>query len=200
MNRTGHSIRQLDRPTAIILVAAALAISLPAAGWPQAAAQNVDSGAISREYTIKGAFVYNFGRYVRWPPEAFPDAQAPFVIGVLGPSPTTASLQRIAKAKKIQDRPIQIRQLSEEMEHLGGCHILFFPAALEPESRLKIIRQCSGRAVLLVGENKGFLDQGGMIDLVIEENRVRVYVALKAAKRQGLTISSKLLQIAQVVD
>jgi hypothetical protein len=199
VNGIGHAIRQPDRPTAIILVAAALAIGLPAFRWSQAVAQDVDYGAISREYTIKGAFVYNFGRYVQWPPEAFQNAQAPFVVGVLGPSQITPSLQRIAKAKKIQDRPIQIRQFSD-VDATRACHILFFPADVEPKLRAQAVERCSGRPVLLVGEGDDFLDQGGMIDLVIQENKVRVYIALKAAKRQGLTISSKLLQIAQVVD
>ncbi len=42
------------------------------------------SGEIDREYAIKGAFLYNFGRYVQWPAAAFADDHAPFVIGVLG--------------------------------------------------------------------------------------------------------------------
>ena len=39
-----------------------------------------------------------------------------------------------------------------------------------------------------------------MIDMRIEQNRVRVYIALRAAQRGGLVVSSKLLQVAQVVD
>lgn len=189
----------MDRLATAVLVAAALAIGLPASGWSQAAGQSVESGAISREYAIKGAFVYNFGRYVEWPGGSFPDAQAPFVIGVLGPSPITPSLRRIAKTRKIQGRAIQVRQFLD-FDATRGCHILLFPTHVEPKLRAKAVERCSDSPVLLVGEGDDFLDQGGMIDMVIEENKVRVYIALEAAKRRGLTISSKLLQVAQVVD
>jgi len=180
-------------------LAVLLAIGLLAAQSPRAAAQNVDSGRISREHSIKAAFLYNFGRYVAWPPEAFRDARDPFVIGVLGPSPVTPDLRRIAETKKIQDRPIRIRQLADE-EEVRGCHILFVPAALEREIRTQAIRQCSKQPVLLAGEDLEFLKEGGMIDLVVEQNKVLVYIALKAAQREGLTISSKLLQVARIVD
>lgn len=199
MRQARTSIKGYENWAVAAVVAGVLAIGLPAIGLPHAGAQYVDSGGISREYKIKAAFLYNFGHYVQWPAQAFGDAQAAFVIGVLGPSPVTADLRRIAETKQVQERPIRVRQFSE-VEEVAACHILFFPAAVEPEMRAEAIRRCSGSPVLLVGENRDFLDQGGMVDLVIEQNRVRVYIALKAAQQAGLTVSSKLLRVAEVVD
>jgi hypothetical protein len=176
-----------------------LAIAVLEASVPCAHAQSPDRGGISREYKIKAAFLYNFGRYVQWPKEAFQDPKASFVIGVVGPSPLTPDLRRIAEAKKIQERQLKIRQVSD-LEQMDGCHILFFPATLAAESRTKALRHCSGSPILLVGETTAFLKEGGMVSLVIEENRVRVYIALKAAQREKLVVSSKLLQVSRVVD
>jgi hypothetical protein len=43
--------------------------------------------AAAPEYQVKAVFLFNFAQFVHWPPQAFPDAQAPLVIGVVGESP-----------------------------------------------------------------------------------------------------------------
>ena len=199
LHRAKPSTRQPDHRAATVLTAAVLVVGWLVGDLPRAAAQQGDWEAISREYQIKAAFLYNFGRYVQWPPGAFRDARAPFVIGVAGPSPITAELQRIARAKTIQQRSIQIRQVSDAME-AGECHILFFPRSVEPQHRARAIQQCLGKPVLLVGESQAFLTQGGTFSFVIEQNKVRVHIALKAARSQGLTISAKLAQVSRIVD
>jgi len=51
-----------------------------------------------------------------------------------------------------------------------------------------------------VGEMEGFALRGGMIELFTERNRVRFRVNLVAAKAANLRISSKLLELAEVVN
>src|SRR5205814_1156019 len=55
----------------------ALAGALPAGARAQ---------AIS-EYQVKAAFLYNFARFVQWPPQSFKNAHDPIAICVLGPNP-----------------------------------------------------------------------------------------------------------------
>ena len=45
------------------------------------------------EYKIKAVFLYNFAKFVEWPPNVFPDANTPFVIGVLGQDPFGSYLE-----------------------------------------------------------------------------------------------------------
>src|SRR5579864_3031274 len=35
------------------------------------------------EYQIKAAFLFNFAKFVDWPPQAFPQTNSPIIIGVL---------------------------------------------------------------------------------------------------------------------
>ena len=42
----------------------------------------------SGEYDVKAAYLYNFAKFVEWPPEAFPAPDAPFAICVLGQDPS----------------------------------------------------------------------------------------------------------------
>jgi hypothetical protein len=53
--------------------------------------------------------------------------------------------------------------------------------------------------VLTVGETPGFLDAGGMICFLLEENKVRFEINLDAAESARLKIGSRLLILAQMV-
>jgi hypothetical protein len=161
--------------------------------------QESDAAGISREYQIKAAYIYQFGRYVQWPAGAFESPTSPFVIGVLREDPVALDMGQLIRTKKIQNRPVEIRQLSATSD-FSPCHILFFSTAIQPDVQADIIRRVSKKPILLVGETDDFIKNGGVIDFVTEDDRVHLYIARKAAKRQGLLISSRLLQVARVVD
>jgi hypothetical protein len=61
------------------------------------------------------------------------------------------------------------------------------------------IQAVRGLPVLTIGETPGFATSGGMINLVLEDNRVRFEVNVKAAKEADLNISSRLLALARIV-
>lgn len=163
------------------------------------AQQDDEAAAASREYRIKAAYLYQFGRYVTWPAKAFASPDAPFVIGVLEQDPIFADLNQIAQTKKLQNRAIEIRRFSS-VAKIRACHILYLSGSVAPEAQAEAIRKAGGGYTLLVGDSEGFLNWGGSIQFVLEENKVRVVIARKAAEREGLTVSAKLLQVARVVD
>jgi hypothetical protein len=166
---------------------------------PSLTAQENEAEAINREHRIKAAYLYQLGRYVEWPSRAFSNAQSPFLIGVFSESPIGSDLLQIAQTRKIQDRPIEIRSYSAS-SNVATFHILFLPASLDPKIQTEIIRRTAGKHILLVGEDNTFISWGGGISFVIEENKVRLYIARKAIEQQGLTVSAKLLQVGHVVD
>lgn len=162
-------------------------------------AQEDEMLVASREYRIKAAYIYQFGRYVEWPEKAFFNANSPFVIGVINDDPIADNLEQIARIKKIQGRPIQIRKFSSAKE-IRACHILYLSTFIPVETQAEILHKVSRQGVLTVGDASGFIEGGGTIQFVIKDNKVLVYVARKAAEQDGLTISAKLLQVANVVD
>ncbi len=168
-------------------------------GTTPSAAQDESESEINREYRIKAAYLYQFGRYVEWPSKTFPSPETPFVIGILDQDPIAADLDQIAQIKKIQDRPIQIRRFSSASD-IRACNILYFSSALEPEAQAEVIRRVAGKGILLVGDTERFLNRGGVMQFILEDNKIRVMISRKAAEREGLKISSKLLQVARVVD
>jgi hypothetical protein len=162
-------------------------------GWPvyTACCQAVD------EYKMKAAFIYNFTKFVDWPPQAFRTPTEPVVICILGENPFGDGLDRLVSAKSVDGRSFVVRQISKEQQ-AAGCHILFICSS-ERKRIPSIMAAVGSRATLTIGETEGFALQGGVINFKIEEGRVRLQVNIRAAEKAGLHISSKLLTLAQIV-
>lgn len=198
LSDTRPDIRRSFTRAAVTLLAALLAVHLPTAGAPTAAAQSSGGGLIDREYTIKAAYLYNFGSYVTWPPGTFADDNAPFVIGVFGHDPFGTSLDKIAKTRELGGRTIVVRGF-RTVEDYTPCQILFVPRSTDAGLRRQLTQRVAGAPVLLVGETPGFAKQGGIINFYIFNNNVRFEINPDVAKERGLKISAKLLRVATIV-
>ena len=157
--------------------------------------QGVDTPAAS-EAQIKAVFLFNFAKYVEWPAAAFPNATAPIAIGVLGRDPFGDYLQHV-EGKMLQGRPFVIKHLASDSE-VSGCQILFISHS-EASRMREILEKASALPILTVGEDEPFAQNGGIIRFVLKNGNVRLEIDLSAAQKAGLTISSKLLAVADVV-
>lgn len=169
------------------LLAAAATILAPAATAQPAAT----------EAQVKAAFLYRFGGFVEWPEGTFARADAPFAIGVLGGEAVAAELERITAGRRVQDRPVAVRRLRRG-EATAGLQVLFVgsdEAARLPE----VLAAAKSQALLVVAESDSALAQGATINFVPADDKVRFDVALPAAERGGLRISSRLLAVARKV-
>ncbi len=145
----------------------------------------------TKEYQVKAAFLYNFAKFVDWPARSFPDANAPIVIGVLGESPFGDELEKLAKGRRINGRPIVVRWVSAEGAR--SCHLLFVGAG--DEGRFAGIKD-GLPGVLTVGESDGFSRRGGMINFVFEGEKIRFEINVGQAEAEGLKISAQLQKLA----
>ena len=198
-NATERGAGRLDRPHAprslavgvfalLLIVAGALAATLPQA-QPQ-------SEPLS-EYQIKAAFLYNFAKFVEWPGDAFSDSQAPIVLGIVGEDPFGKALDGVILGKTVNGRSLVVRRLRRG-EDLRSCHILFISLS-EKRHLARILESLKGSSVLTVGEADGFVQSGGVIQLLLEEGRVRFEINPDAAARARLKISAKLMALARRV-
>jgi YfiR/HmsC-like len=149
------------------------------------------------EYQVKAAFLYNFAKFVEWPPDALPNEHSPIVIGILGEDPFGRVLDQAVLGKNINGHELQIAR-AKSLEELKGCQIIFISSS-ERKRLLEILATLRGADVLTVGEAEGFAPSGGIIQLVLRDNRVRLMVNVEAAERARLKISSKLLALAEIV-
>ena len=153
--------------------------------------------AVSKEYQIKAAFLYNFAQFVEWPPEAFPETATPLVVGVLGDDPFKGFLAELLRDEKAGNRPLRI-EYHRRVEEIKQCHILFISNS-ESNRLEQVLARLKNRSILTVGEAEGFANNGGMIRFIAEGGKVRFRINNEAARAVRLTISSKLLRLADIV-
>ncbi|HZS08826.1 MAG TPA: YfiR family protein [Blastocatellia bacterium] len=153
------------------------------------------SGQGSREYDLKAVFLYNFTQFVEWPSKAFPNSSAPIIIGVLGADPFGRSLVETVQGETVRNRRLVVEHYSR-VEEIKTCHVLFISQS-EAGQLDRILSNLKGRSILTVGETPDFTQRGGVIGFVTEKNKIRLRINLAAARAAELTISSKLLRVAE---
>lgn len=149
-----------------------------------------------REYQIKAAFLYNFGKFIDWPTDAPANASTSIILCVLGEDPFGFALDAL-EGKAVNDRTLTIKRLVEPRS-LDACHILFISPS-ERARMTQILGHLKRVSILTVGDIEGFTHRGGIINFTIKKNKVRFEINVDAAKQADLRISSKLLKLAEIV-
>ena len=149
------------------------------------------------EYKVKGGFLYNFLKFVEWPANARPAAGQPIVIGVLDSDVVGPVLRDLFSGKEVDSRPIEVQTVNPN--HSGGDWQILFVSRFSSVRPLELASLLGDRPVLLVGERAGFAHEGGIINFVIREDKVRLEINLEAAEQRGLKVSSKLAALSTLV-
>lgn len=84
----------------------------------------------AEEYEIKAVYLFNLGHFIRWKDNIVAED---FEICVFGENPFGINLEYIIdKEKKIQNRNVALRQLSQ-INEIDNCHILFMSHTAQPQ-------------------------------------------------------------------
>lgn len=140
------------------------------------------------EYSVKANYLVRFAAFVEWPAHSFADSRSPVVLCVVGRDPFNGALDRAARAQTAYGRTLVVRRPGTA-EAAAGCHILYVGpggGSLVP---------VGDRSILRVTDGAVSADRG-MIHFVVSDDRVRFHIDLQAASRGGLSISSRLLNLA----
>ena len=177
------------RRTLLPLIALAMLVAAPPSLLSQPLA--------APEYQLKAAFLFNFMQFVQWPAAAFDGGASPMVIVVLGADPFGEHLDELVRGETIRGRPIVV-QRHARIEDVGQCQLLYVNES--DQRKLKaVLAKLARQPVLTVSDAPEFTRQGGMINFVTQDNRVRLLINVDAATAAQLTLSSKLLRPAQIV-
>ena len=151
--------------------------------------------AAAPEYQVKAAFLYNFARFVEWPPDVVAGSDA-FRICIVGDDPFGPHLDDAVQGKTMHDKPVEV--VHPEDVDVIRCHIAFFARSGGP-ALPRLLTALGGRGVLTIGETEEFTRAGGVIAMRVEESKVRFDINVDAAQRAGLHVSSQLLKLASRV-
>jgi len=149
------------------------------------------------EYQLKAAFLYRLPSFVEWPASSWPVAGDPFYACVLGRDPFGAYLDHF-DGKTVRGRRFTVRRLVM-LEAGDTCHLLYVSPQAETDLSL-VLPGLRRRYLLTVGEGREFALRGGIVSFVVAKKRVGLTVNLDASREAGLAISSKLLDVASILD
>jgi hypothetical protein len=150
------------------------------------------------EFQVKAAYLYNFGKFVRW--QVGRSASSDSVdICVLGKDPFGAILDATVAGESIDARKIAVKRISRAQD-AAPCNILFVSSS--EENRLDaVLATVRHFGSLTVSDIPHFAERGGVIEFVMQQGKIRFEVNREAGERSHLVLSSELLKVAiKVID
>lgn len=153
--------------------------------------------APSVEYQLKAAFLFNFAKFVAWPPDAFLSDKTPITLCVFRNDPFGGTLDEVIRGKTINNRELLARRVNG-LSDLKACHLVFV-SQKEEKQLPEILNSLKGASALVVGESEDFAESGGAVQFFLENNKLRFAVNVDAIQRARLQASSKLLALAKIV-
>jgi hypothetical protein len=149
---------------------------------------NAFSEELDIEYKIKAAYLYNFTKFIYWPPKN----TTTFNLCLVG-NDLFGNIIEPIEQKKVRGEKIALFRYSDLPKSFQHCHIIYFAFPTK-------IKNKSFEGILTIGERNNFIHEGGMIQFFKKNNRIKFYANQKIIEKNGLEISAKLLEIANVIE
>ena len=178
----------------VLLLLLCLTFLLP---FPQATA---NSQIHAQEFELKAIYCYNLLHFVHWPTQQKKPEPRQLNIIILGSSPEfTASLDALRQQVRTgANDEITITQIVTYTNNidLNKFHLVYITSS-ETKNLPAILAKIQNSPVLTVGDTEGFIEAGGMINLLVAEGpKIRWEINQGALDRAGLKLSAKILQTA----
>ena len=152
-------------------------------------------GQTASEYEIKAAYLYNFAKLAQWPPDAMPNSTSPVVFCVFGAEDEFARVLRTTlSGKSIGSRSVSV-SVDDDTHDTSSCNVIFFRTSGRNRTP-RALAALSGKSILLVGEDEAFLGNGGMINLVVKDGKVRFQVNAGALEQAHIQYDPSFLSMA----
>jgi hypothetical protein len=152
----------------------------------------------SSEYFLKAGFIYNFAKLVEWPTGALGSPSSAIVIGVLGDDSVARIIEDVVSGKKLDGHTFAVKRLKWSKDFVCNCQMLFITARENSHTDEIVARKTP--SVLTIAETPGFGKRGVMINFILEESKIRFEANVEAARQAGLNVSSRLLNLAKIVQ
>jgi hypothetical protein len=150
------------------------------------------------EYQVKAAYLANFGRFIEWPTSVALAKSESFNICVLGQDPFGPDLDAAIAGETIGGARLMAKRISRPQDAVD-CRIVFISSS-ESGQWKEILAALRALSVLTVSDMSQFARRGGIIQFLLDGNRVRFDINLAATERVGLNLSSELLKLAVTVS
>lgn len=154
-----------------------------------------DNRSVPLEVQVKAALIFNFSKFIDWPPDSFANDTSPIDIGIVGNDPFGRVLDEAVEGQVVHGRKIQLNRLTPD-SNLRNNHILFISSS-EEKNLKSIIASIRGASVVTISDIPDFDKLGGTIALYLKENHVKFAINIAAADQARVKINSQLLKMSQ---
>ncbi len=138
----------------------------------------------------KASFLLGLVDFVRW---ELPRTGAP-TFGIVGSDEVFEEARALAAEKRAKGREMEVIRF-DDLVLIEEVDVLFVGIGQREEWE-SILAAVNDESILLVGEEPGFLEAGGLVEFVMRPDRLRFSINLQAAANCGIRVSSKLAQLA----
>ena len=152
--------------------------------------------ASASEWQVKSAFIYNFTKFVEWPPEALAGPSQPIVIGVLGEPALAQQLTAVVAGRNVNGRQIEVRVVQTVAQ--ARATQLLFVTAEEDKHYAAMRADLADSPILTIGESPSFSVMG-TIGFVSDGEKLRFEINADIAERSRLKVSAQLQKLAIAV-
>ena len=174
----------------------ALLVVVSLSGFIPVLAQEAGTPEIAR---LKAAFVFNFSKYFTWPEDEKWVETDNFNV-CIDSSPVVKNAFLALNNQETQGREIRVVDLSvNNVDIMSFCHIWYVGGG-RLDSNLAKLNSLENDGVLTVSDYPGFNARGGIVELLLVDNKLRFKINTAIAQREQLSISSRLLSLALTED
>ncbi|MCK4842817.1 MAG: YfiR family protein [Methylococcales bacterium] len=148
------------------------------------------AGTIS-EKQLKTIYMFNFARFVKWP-----DAKAEsntFQFCVYPENDFGDILYQLEK-RQIKDKDIRIKVLNK-IADIQFCHVIFIDH-ISTEKLPQVLKMAQNYHVLTMSDQHNFAEKGGMIQMFLDDKKIRFKINYDSSQAALIKISSKLIRLA----
>ena len=150
----------------------------------------------SLEDRVKATFIFNFIQYAQWPRTTISSSPS-FPICIVGDS-VQPLIEETVRGERVSGLPITVRELTQARD-ASGCRVIYFRSSANRATALETLNTAKTSPVLTVGETADFLANGGIVRFTKVRNRIHFEINPGAAEKVSLSISSRLLRLADIV-
>jgi hypothetical protein len=151
--------------------------------------------ANNKEYELKAGFLYNFARFGQW--QSYNETDAYFTL--CSPDKNFITIaDAVIAGRVVHSHTVKNKHTPLNTHDFNGCDMLFITANTYPTWKKN--HSFRKKNTMLVGENNGFIQQGGHIRFFLSGGKVRFEISPTHLKNAGLTMSSKVLRLARLVE
>lgn len=168
-----------------------LALSLLLNAQPPAQALTLE------EQTVLAALALNIVRFTTWPDEAQRGMKDTIDFCVVGDNVVQQSFASIDH-KAVGNKSLNIINLSR-LSNFDQCHVLYI-SEIRQNILLQVFVEIKKRPLLTIGGGNDFAQLGGMVGLENVNNKMTLHVNVTSVREANLTISSRLLSLAKIID